>query len=88
MHITIFNIIETRVVTYISIKVSGASDYIRYESDGIIAPRGDEFKPSGVWCEMIGVGRGDPERKFTIWTIKGENKPLTLYKNGICVNNH
>ena len=88
MHITIFNIIETRVVVDVSIKVSGASDYIRYEADNITAPAGDEFKPSDIWCEMIGVGRGSLERKFTIWTIKGENKPLTLYKNGICVNNH
>ena len=88
MRITIFNIIETRAVVDMSIKVSGASDYIRYEADNITAPAGDEFKPSDIWCEMIGVGRGSLERKFTIWTIKGENKPLTLYKNGICVNNH
>ena len=82
MHITIFNIIETRVVMYISIKVSGASDYIRYETDKKTGPTGDEFKPSDIWCEMIGVGR----EGFTIWTIKGDNKPLTLYKNGICIN--
>ena len=82
MHITIFNILETRVPISLDIKVSRASDCIRYEKDNLLSPAGDELISSLVWGEMIGVGR----ENFTIWTIKGENIPRTLYKNGICIN--
>lgn len=82
VHITIFNILETRVPISLDIKVSRASDYIRYEKDNLLSPAGDELISSLVWGEMIGVGR----ENLTIWTIKGENIPRTLYKNGICVN--